>query len=89
MKLLMCLRCQDVVKIQRELRHCRCGRSHGFTEDGDTAHVNSHCRVLGIVNEHIGLAMSVVDSARYRGEPIAIGAMLLPDPHPRAKRIKR
>ncbi len=51
MKLIYCTKCQDVVRLVREERHCRCGLSAGiYTEDGLNATYSGPCLPLGFDN---------------------------------------
>lgn len=58
MKLLFCSRCHDIVKLQIELRHCRCKKSFGrYLEDGWHAHVGGKAMVIGIHNHSFAKAV--------------------------------
>ncbi len=68
MKLLCCPKCRDVVKLQCEERHCKCGHVHGrYEEDGLHATVSKGAAVLGIDNFSLWLAMTRVDGGIFDG----------------------
>jgi len=48
MKLFCCLNCIDVVKLIRDVRSCRCGKSSGLlSEDKQSVQVNGPLKVIG------------------------------------------
>lgn len=60
MKLLFCLKCQDVFKlplisdINPEGKHCECGKCYGYYKsDGLNAVVDGPCEVLGLSNSSL------------------------------------
>jgi hypothetical protein len=57
-KLLFCLRCQDVIKLDTNLRKCKCGFSSGkYLEDKLHAEVSKDVIVLGLNNNKFGNAL--------------------------------
>lgn len=50
MKLLLCLRCHDVVALQRTPRFCLCAHSHGQYVSNSNVAVEGPCRVIGLPN---------------------------------------
>jgi len=59
MKLILCVECEDVVKLSRKLRSCKCGRAKGMYLDNVKAVVNEDALVLGIDNN------SLLDAIRF------------------------
>jgi hypothetical protein len=51
MKLILCPHCGDIVKLFREARSCRCGRSSGWYDDDEvTAIIDGEAIPMGIGN---------------------------------------
>jgi len=54
MKLILCIKCQDVIKLQAHHRNCLCGESYGqYFEDGLNAVIKGPCIPLGIDNKSL------------------------------------
>jgi len=54
LKLVLCSKCQDIFKLERETRKCKCGRCYGkYEEDGLHAIVSKDCICIGIDNNSI------------------------------------
>lgn len=59
MKLLLCLKCSDIVSLQREHRECKCGDSGGkYLQDGLNAIHYGGSMLLGFHNGSLALAVS-------------------------------
>ncbi len=64
MKLLLCLECHDIIKLDYEVKSCKCGRCRGkYNKDGLTAVVNGNGLSIGINNNDIYPALENV----YKG----------------------
>ena len=50
MKLILCTKCQDVVRLTHERRECECGRCWGRYVDGLNAVINKESIPLGFDN---------------------------------------
>ena len=86
MKLIYCITCEDLVKLQPHKRYCQCASSSGRYLDNDTneVEVSGPCRVLGIQQ---GTTRAMVDLAAT--DPKAggiISLFILPEI---AKTVKR
>jgi hypothetical protein len=58
MKLILCLECQDVVKLERELRYCKCKECWGkYYEDGLHAVISPKAIPLGFNNSTLADAL--------------------------------
>lgn len=58
MKLIFCPRCQDVFKLQTEMRFCKCKTVFGrYRNDGLNAIVSRHALVLGFDNGSLARAL--------------------------------
>jgi len=51
MKLILCIDCQDVVRLQHDTRYCKCGKASGRYVDDVNAEVNEHAIPLGFAND--------------------------------------
>ena len=94
MKLILCLKCQDVYKLERnKLRQCSCQLTWGYyLSDGLNAEVsdNESTSVLGF---HNGTLSEAVFLQRRTGDrPDGMGhrftAFIIPDCAPTVKRVK-
>ena len=58
MKLIICLSCQDIVKLDYELRFCKCGQCWGhYREDGLHAVIGGKAIPLGFNNASLANAL--------------------------------
>lgn len=66
MKLLMCLKCQDVKKLQGFRVHCKCRESFGrYLDDDLHAEVKGPCVVIGLWNADLS---RLIRNQRESGE---------------------
>lgn len=86
MKLLLCKRCQDVIRLFDEKRTCKCGHSSGWYIDDSNAVYNGADAVP------IGFANSTLLSALYNQPLEGMGkrfeAFVIPVKCPTYKRVK-
>ena len=63
MKLMMCIKCQDVIKIAtREMRSCICTQSSSrVLENGIDVETCGPCRVIGLHNMELADALILAD----------------------------
>jgi hypothetical protein len=90
MKLLLCVKCDDVIKLAvGEWRQCECGAARGqYLEDGDNVEVSPGCVVLGINNT------SLSDATRRRNDrslsasfpAVEFAAFVFPDNYRKIRR---
>ena len=58
MKLLYCVECQDIVKLQSYKRSCTCGKASGYYhEDGNGATISSNAVVIAFGNNSFEVAL--------------------------------
>lgn len=58
MKLLLCLECQDVIKLHDTSRYCICGKSGGYTDSmGFVAKYHGPAMILGLGNSTLAEAI--------------------------------
>ncbi len=85
MKLIFCLKCNDLVALRREPRACQCGESGGVYVDRSVAEISGPCIPIGIHNKE--LLSAIKDQFEYgdlkeqfRGEPLGrnIAAWVIP-----------
>lgn len=71
MKLLFCRDCADVVKLQYEIRRCKCGQARGrYLEDGWHAEVwGDRTDVIGLHNRDVLAACGLNATAGPNGGP--------------------
>ena len=80
MKLLNCVRCHDLVKLQGEWRPCACRASKArYLRDGRSAEVSGHGRILGLDGNVYGHSL---DDPRVKMELFTMA-----DSHPRIRRV--
>jgi len=53
MKLIFCSNCKDIVRLQRELRTCKCGESSGRYINNYDAEIEGNCIPLGFANSSL------------------------------------
>lgn len=59
MKLFFCKICYDIVKMDYDLRHCKCGKTAGrYLKDGDNVEISGNASCLGILNSKFLLALA-------------------------------
>jgi len=67
MKLIYCKKCYDVVKLDYEVRSCKCGESRGkYLRDGYHALYAGECFPIGIANQSLANA-TVLQPTRGAG----------------------
>ena len=57
MKLILCSKCQDIVRLQNYRRYCSCGQSSGFYKDDLRAVYSGDAIPLGIDNHDLTRAV--------------------------------
>ncbi len=57
MKLILCPKCNDVIRLIDIKRACRCGKSWGFYKDKRNAIINSVAVPIGIDNKSLAYAV--------------------------------
>lgn len=71
MKLLYCIYCQDAVRLQKELRACKCGRSRGRYFNEVFAEVSPReCAVVCLHNTSVLMAVQDLPHSREKGPEI-------------------
>jgi hypothetical protein len=59
MKLILCPRCEDVIKLNRAGRFCECGRSWGrYLDDGVNSEISGEAIPLGFANSELRIALA-------------------------------
>ena len=53
MKLIFCLKCNDLVALKREPRTCQCGQSGGVYVDASVVEIHGPCMPIGIHNKEL------------------------------------
>ena len=82
MKILNCVRCHDLVKVQGEWRSCACGASSArYLEDGRGAEVSGHGRLLGLDGRTYGKSLERTG--------VTMELFVIADSDPRIRRIRR
>lgn len=80
MKLLLCPKCGDIFKLQKDLCHCDCGASAGkYREDSMHADVSGAALVIGIDNPSLGRAIKLHNDHRPE-DHLAISAWIMAEP---------
>jgi len=91
-KLLLCAECQDVVKLQRDVRRCRCGKASGrYLRDGLTACFwGDAAYLIGLVNQTLVTALCAhvgdVQAGRKRESGHRVEAFIIPEGAPTTRR---
>ena len=65
MKLIFCKDCQDVIKIDRDMRTCKCGKAKAYLTDHINAIVNDHAIVLGFSNPSLANAFKIKPTIHF------------------------
>lgn len=70
MKLLFCKVCQDLIKLDYEIRTCKCGNGGGkYINSTDAEYFGSHAVPMGIANGSLRKALTG-DNTGTRGERV-------------------
>lgn len=85
MKLLLCISCFDVQRLQPGPRTCKCGQAHGNLS-GSVAVVNENALVIGIGDNDLQSAL--VEKANRPADTQPINMFLLPEPCNAVRRVK-
>lgn len=73
MKLLLCLRCGDVVQMREQQRSCLCGESSGrYLEDGSTVEQTAGSISLALHNGELRDALHVYHEAPGQWHPLMV-----------------
>jgi hypothetical protein len=87
-KLLLCLRCQDVRKLRMTLTTCDCGDSFGrYLEDGHSAEYGGPSRVLGLGNGSLLRALQFGPGSEKPDAASSVAAWVKPVECPRLSRV--
>lgn len=73
MKLLLCLDCADVVKMNAQLRQCQCGKSSGrYLDDGSTVEQTRGSISIALHNQELLDAVGVFHSNPREWHPLMV-----------------
>lgn len=86
MKLILCKECQDVFKLQEEMRFCKCQKSYGRYLNKLSAEFDGPCVPIGFSNPSL--------SSAIRNQPVfspgkVFEAFVVPTVSPTFKRISK
>jgi len=87
MKLLICLKCNDIFNLKRFLTQCRCGETSGYYIDHKEAMYDGDNAVpIGFDNN--SLVMGIKKWLENKDEGVEFTAFIMPQEHENLKRIK-
>jgi hypothetical protein len=73
MKLLLCLSCADVIKMNAKIRHCQCGQSSGrYLDDGSTVEQSHGSISIALHNHELRDAISAFHSDPRQWHPLMV-----------------
>jgi len=80
MKLILCMKCQDVVKLQMHHRNCMCGESYGqYRDDGLNAVIKGPCIPIGFDNRSL---LQAIYTQPLEGKGRSFEAFVIPQKCP-------
>ncbi len=78
MKLILCPRCNDIVRLIDSKRSCKCGASYGYYKDKRNAVINPVAIPIGIDNKSLAFAVRRRPLVDYELNEIKIDAFVIP-----------
>ena len=85
MKLLLCLECHDIFKLDCKERACKCGKTQGmYQEDGLNANYRGPCIPLGFANSSL---VSAIRNQPEAGLGERFEAFVIPKKCPTMNRV--
>lgn len=78
MKLILCPRCNDIVKLIDYKRNCKCGASWGYYKDKRNAVINPVAIPIGIDNKSLAFAVRKRALTDYELNEIQVNTFIIP-----------
>lgn len=85
MKLILCKKCQDVFKLQKKTRYCKCKESYGKYLDNLNAIYHGPCIPIGFSNSSL---LNAIRQQSYSRESVIFEAFTIPEECYTFKRTK-